>query len=214
MTNETTGRQQLAALWTDQGLKADRTLKIWESAVLLPLRWGQEGWEILFEVRASTMTWQPGDICFPGGHREDSDPTLLYTALRETEEELGIPRSSVQVLGPLPYFYGPMGPLIFPFAGILQEGQELTVDPEEVGEVFAVPLKDLLAMTPETGTIQIGTHREDDFPEGLVAPVKPGWKPQFDYTVYFYPWKDKMIWGITARVLHNFLQLVRGKGLA
>ena len=39
MTNETTGRQQLAALWTDQGLKADRTLKIWESAVLLPLRW-------------------------------------------------------------------------------------------------------------------------------------------------------------------------------
>lgn len=70
----------------------DSTLHIWESAVLLPLIEGPKGWEILFEVRSSALTWQPGDICFPGGHREDMDRNLSDTALRETSEELGIPQ--------------------------------------------------------------------------------------------------------------------------
>ena len=91
MSQELEQRRLLAGLWKDQRQRVDRTLRLWESAVLLPLRWTRHGWEILFEVRAATMKWQPGDICFPGGHREETDASFCATALRETREELGIP---------------------------------------------------------------------------------------------------------------------------
>ena len=84
-------KEQLIHLFVHQQPEIDRTLKIWESAVLLPLRQGPEGWEILFEVRSAAIKWQPGDICFPGGHKEKGDADFVATALRETEEELAIP---------------------------------------------------------------------------------------------------------------------------
>ena len=77
MTQEMKQRSALQSLWPDQRQRVDRTLKLWESAVLLPLRWTKHGWEILFEVRSAKMHWQPGDICFPGGHRERRMPPFL-----------------------------------------------------------------------------------------------------------------------------------------
>ena len=121
----------------------DSTLHIWESAVLLPLIEGPKGWEILFEVRSSALTWQPGDICFPGGHREDMDRNLSDTALRETSEELGIPQNEITLLGPLDYFYGVMGPLIYPYVGILPKDCPLTIEQDEVAELFTIPVETL-----------------------------------------------------------------------
>lgn len=125
----------------------DSTLHIWESAVLLPLIEGPKGWEILFEVRSSALTWQPGDICFPGGHREDMDRNLSDTALRETSEELGIPQNEITLLGPLDYFYGVMGPLIYPYVGILPKDCPLTIEQDEVAELFTIPVETLLSLT-------------------------------------------------------------------
>ena len=203
----------LERLFAKQQPEIDKTLKIWESAVLLPLRQGPKGWEILFEVRSAAIKWQPGDICFPGGHKEEGDADFVATALRETEEELGIPRDKIQVLGPLPYFYGYSGPMIFPYAGIIPADVPITTDPEEVAEVFTVPLRDLLAMEPMTSTIDLGSRRSDDFPYHMVKGYnfKPGWNKRTTYTVYFYPWQDRVIWGITARVLHHFLEKIRAK---
>lgn len=127
----------------------DSTLHIWESAVLLPLIEGPKGWEILFEVRSSALTWQPGDICFPGGHREDMDRNLSDTALRETSEELGIPQNEITLLGPLDYFYGVMGPLIYPYVGILPKDCPLTIEQDEVAELFTIPVETLLSLTPK-----------------------------------------------------------------
>lgn len=212
MTQEMKQRKALQALWTDQRQRPDKTLQLWESAVLLPLRWTKHGWDILFEVRSSRMHWQPGDICFPGGHREETDPTLLATALRETREELGIPEDQIQVLGPLDYFYGYSGPLVYPFAGILPDKTPLVIDKNEVAEVFAVPLKDLLNIAPVVGKVDIGTRQELGFPSQWAYGFQEGWNVRTAYEVFFYPWKGRIIWGITARVLHQFLERVRKMG--
>lgn len=209
MTQEMKQRSALQSLWSDQRQRVDRTLKLWESAVLLPLRWTKHGWEILFEVRSTKMHWQPGDICFPGGHREETDATLLATALRETREELGIPEQDIQVLGPLDYFYGYSGPLVYPFAGILSNKVPLVVDQNEVAEVFGVPLKDLLAMAPVVGKVDMGTRQQLGFPRQWAYGFQEGWNVRKAYEVFFYPWKERIIWGITARVLHQFLERVR-----
>ena len=213
MSQELEQRMQLAGLWKDQRQRVDRSLRLWESAVLLPLRWTKHGWEILFEVRAATMNWQPGDICFPGGHREETDPSFCATALRETREELGIPEQEIQVLGPLDYFYGYSGPLIYPFAGILPARMPLQLDRQEVGEVFSVPLKDLLETAPVVGKISLGTRQEPGFPAQWAYGFQEGWNVRGGYEVFFYPWKNRIIWGITARVLHQFLERVRQEGL-
>jgi len=207
-------KADLEKVFASQQQEIDTSLKIWESAVLLPLREGPEGWEILFEVRSAAIKWQPGDICFPGGHKEKEDKDFAATALRETEEELGIPRQQIRVLGPLPYFYGYSGPMIYPYAGIIPKDAPITIDPEEVAEIFTVPVKDLLAMEPIIGHIDMGSRRDDTFPYHLVKGYhfKPGWNKRSTYDVYFYPWQDKVIWGITARVLHHFLEKIKGLG--
>lgn len=214
MSQELEQRRQLAGLWKDQRQRVDRSLRLWESAVLLPLRWTKHGWEILFEVRAANMSWQPGDICFPGGHREETDPSLCATALRETWEELGIPEKEIQILGPLDYFYGYSGPLIYPFAGILPARMPLQLDREEVGEVFSVPLKDLLAIHPVVGKLSLASRQEPGFPAQWAYGFQEEWNIRGGYEVFFYPWKNRIIWGITARVLHQFLERVRQEGLS
>ena len=213
MSQELEQRRLLAGLWKDQRQRVDRTLRLWESAVLLPLRWTRHGWEILFEVRAATMKWQPGDICFPGGHREETDASFCATALRETREELGIPEDKIQVLGPLDYFYGYSGPLIYPFAGILPAQPPLRLDHTEVEEVLAVPLKDLLAIHPVVGKLSLASRQEPGFPAQWAYGFQDGWNIRGGYEVFFYPWKKRIIWGITARILHQFLERVRQGGL-
>lgn len=213
MSQEMEQRLQLAGLWKDQRQRVDRSLRLWESAVLLPLRWTKHGWEILFEVRAANMSWQPGDICFPRGHREETDPSLCATALRETREELGIPEEEIQILGPLDYFYGYSGPLIYPFAGILPARVPLQLDRQEVGEVFSVPLKDLLSIHPVVGKLSLASRQEPGFPGQWAYGFQEGWNIRGSYEVFFYPWKNRIIWGITARVLHQFLERVRQGGL-
>ena len=204
MSQELEQRRQLAGLWKDQRQRVDRSLRLWESAVLLPLRWTKHGWEILFEVRAANMSWQPGDICFPGGHREETAPSLCATALRETWEELGLPGKQSQSPGPLEY----------PFAGILPARMPLQLDREEVGEVFSVPLKDLLAIHPVVGKLSLASRQEPGFPAQWAYGFQEGWNIRGGYEVFFYPWKNRIIWGITARVLHQFLERVRQEGLS
>lgn len=187
----------------------DSTLHIWESAVLLPLIEGPKGWEILFEVRSSALTWQPGDICFPGGHREDMDRNLSDTALRETSEELGIPQNEITLLGPLDYFYGVMGPLIYPYVGILPKDCPLTIEQDEVAELFTIPVETLLSLTPKKGKMAIGSKRLEGFPPELETPEKEDWVMQHSYDIYFYRYKERLIWGITARILTQFLERLR-----
>ena len=144
------------AAWIQQETSArrprlDKTGVVMRTAsVLLLLLPGREGPELLFEVRSSRLGWQPGDICFPGGRRENSDRNFAAAAVREASEELGIPYGDIRLCGTLDFFAAHNGFMVYPFVGIWNPaGGVLSGDAvyktwnfnkDEVAELFTVPL--------------------------------------------------------------------------
>ena len=193
------------------------------ASVLLLLLPGQEGPELLFEVRSGKLGWQPGDICFPGGHREKSDRNFAAAAVRETSEELGIRYKDIQLCGTLDFFAAHNGFMVYPFVGIWKpennvdsagaDYKKWNYNKDEVAELFTVPLSWLINTTPRIGTAHIQITRQKDFPFELVPHLDPDKDFHQEYPIYFYQFGDKVIWGMTAAILHSFLDRF-GKGLA
>lgn len=183
--------------------------KFQKSAILLPLLEIDNEIHILFEVRSMHMRSQPGDTCFPGGRIEPEDSGPLASAIRETTEELGIPEAAIQDVVPLDYIVSDSGRLIYPYAGILTQTDKLTPNPEEVGEVFTVPLKYLLQTEPEEYKINLQVMPEDNFPLDLIVGGENyNWQTR-QINEIFYRYEGKVIWGLTAKVLVHFLELLR-----
>lgn len=110
------------------------------AAVLVGLIARERGWHLLLTRRTDHLHHHPGQISFPGGRHEDDDADLIATALRETEEEVGIPAGQVDVLGCLPRFATPSGFCITPVVALLPAQICCRPDPFEVAEVFELPL--------------------------------------------------------------------------
>jgi 8-oxo-dGTP pyrophosphatase MutT (NUDIX family) len=130
-------------------------------------------------------------VSFPGGGLEEADADLEACAKRETEEEFGIPRDKIQVLGALTELFIPVSDyLVQPFVGYLEEAPRYKPDPNEVAEVLEVPLKDLLdpALRKMT-TIQVS------------AAVSLSDIPYFDVA-------NKVVWGATAMMLSEFVEIL------
>ena len=207
-----TDRELLLQLEKDYGSykrRPDKNLKMWEAAVLLPLVQTPKGLSILFEVRSPDLDWQPGDICFPGGHIEPDDANRAATAGREMEEELGIGPSDYEIFGPLDYFCGSSGPVIYPFVGHIIHPEKIRPGKSEVAETFTVTIEELLNMEPKVGTVTIGTKANADFPFYLIPNYSHEWRTRKGYEIYFYTYRDKVIWGITGRILYNFLHYLK-----
>ena len=116
-----------------------------EAAVLAPLFWrGGEPW-VYLTMRPLTMRQHAGQISFPGGARDPDDLTALHTALREVNEELGIPPESVEVLGMLAGMPSITRYYVTPFVGVVPATLKLRPNPTEVGEVIEAPLLRLRA---------------------------------------------------------------------
>lgn len=165
------------------GLPALESLR--ESAVLLPLRLRDGEPHLVFTVRPLTLRSHGGQISFPGGKRELDDPSAEAAALRESEEELGIPRSQVRLLGGLDEIFTPTLFRIAPFVGVIPSDLPLTPNPDEVAAVFEAPVRALAAP---------GVHRVETM-------ERMGRRWDVDY----YPFGDHLIWGATGRILRNFL---------
>jgi len=122
------------------------TLALVDSAVLAPLYRDADGRLRLVFIRRSPFGVHGGQIAFPGGRREPEDPDLLTTALRETEEEIGLDRSSVEILTALPIIETvATGFRVAPFLGRLQGPPPVWRRQEtEIDEILEVPLEDLL----------------------------------------------------------------------
>ena len=193
------------------------------ASVLLLLLPGGDGPELLFEVRSSRLGWQPGDICFPGGRRESGDLNFAAVAVREASEELGVRYTDIRLCGTLDFFAAHNGFMVYPFVGILDpESRTASCDADytkwnynkdEVAELFTVPLSWFLKNEPRIGTAHIQVTRKDDFPFELVPHLDPHKDFHQEYPIYFYQYGDKVIWGMTAAILHSFLDRF-GKGLA
>lgn len=183
----------------------DRDDNLWDAAVLLPLVNTPDGISVLFELRAAKLGWQPGDVCFPGGRAECSDDSFAATALRETCEELGLGAEDVQLIGGLNYLVTHMGPIIHPYVGCIKDINKIKFNKDEVDEIFTVPLAFLIANPPRVAHMELANKAGDDFPFDLLPRQPREWRKRKGYNVYFYEYGGHVIWGLTARILHGFL---------
>ncbi|MDQ3921232.1 MAG: CoA pyrophosphatase [Actinomycetota bacterium] len=119
------------------------------AAVLMPVLLEPEGACVLYTLRKEDLQDHAGQVSFPGGVPEPQDDSLLATALREAEEEIDLRSELVEIIGELEDLYIPPSQfLVRPFVGLLQQGVDLTLDPEEVEAIFSVSLEEL--MSPES----------------------------------------------------------------
>ncbi|WP_053363622.1 CoA pyrophosphatase [Bacillus sp. FJAT-27251] len=176
-------------------------------AVLLPLVEVDNEAHVLFEVRANHLRRQPGEVCFPGGKLDESDPDEKHGAIRETMEELGLEESDITDVIPLDYMVSAFGTIIYPFAGVIANPAKISPNPDEVGEIFTVPLSFFKDIEPDTHKINFQVQPEDGFPFDLIVGGENyNWQAR-QMDEYFYHYEGRVIWGLTARILSHFLNL-------
>lgn len=158
------------------------------AAVLIPLvRDDDGGWSLVFSRRSDQLPAHAGQIAFPGGAVEPGE-TLEETAMREAQEEVGIPPATVELIGRLDDLITNSGFLVAPFAAVLHERVEYVIQQSEVTEVFEVPIEALLE--PHNPEVRYVTYRGRRYP------------------AYFYHYGDYEIWGLTGRMVKSFTDLV------
>jgi 8-oxo-dGTP pyrophosphatase MutT (NUDIX family) len=150
-----------------------------EAAVLVPMHGWPDHPGLVFTERRSDLKRHAGEISFPGGRRDEGEE-LIETALREAEEEIGLPRDNVEVVGALP----PIGTFvtsykITPFVGLIEEGMRFEPNPAEVESVLVASFDDLASAYEKRRLVRRG------------VPIKTD----------TYQVADKLIWGATARIL-------------
>jgi len=147
---------------------------------------------VLLTRRTEDVEHHKGQISFPGGSRDDGDESLVATALRETEEEIGLPHDAVEVLGILDEYETPSGFAITPVVGTVPFLPSLKPNSDEVAEILHVPV---------TLFVNGQNERVD---QRLVRGVARD--------VYFYQFGSHEIWGATAAMLRAFLSSVQQDG--
>ena len=178
-------------------------------SVLLPLIKKEDEIHVLFEVRSLALRRQPGEICFPGGRIDPNDTDEKGAAIRETVEELGIHKNDITKVLPIDYLISPYGMIIYPFVGWIKRPEEIKVNPAEVGEIFTVPLSFFLSAPPEIYKVNFIAEPEQNFPmDLLVGGQNYQWRPR-QLEEYFYLYEDKVIWGLTARILSHFIDILQ-----
>ena len=158
--------------------------KIRPAAVLIPVVQRKEGFTLLFTRRTEHLHDHAGQISFPGGRAESGDMSAAHTALRETEEEIGLAAESVEVLGTLHEYVTVTGYRVTPVVGLVTPPFELKLDEFEVAEVFEMPFRFLL---------DSGNHQRNSV-------LYEGRERHY----YAFPYRQYYIWGATAGMLMNF----------
>lgn len=182
--------------------------KFKRASVTIPLVNYNNSLHILFEVRAKTLRNQPNEVCFPGGKIE-SDENPLTTAIRETCEEIGICEDKVKIISPLDLFVSPYNTIIHPYLVFIEDINNMKINIDEVEEVFFVPLDFLLNTNVNIFITKVNITPDDNFPYELI-PKKHNYKfSTGSYEVPFYIYNDYVIWGITAKILLNFLSYLK-----
>ncbi|HET7579311.1 MAG TPA: CoA pyrophosphatase [Bacillales bacterium] len=178
-----------------------------KSAVLIPLLQKDGEWHVLFEVRSYDLKRQPGEICFPGGRVEKQDQNDAETAVRETCEELQISRQQLELLGPLDILVQSQYFFVYPHVGVIHDYNAVLPN-EEVAETFTVPLSWLAKHEPELHYLEMKVEPDQDFPFELIPNGKNyDWRGR-SMPEYFYLYENRIIWGLTARILRHFLKMV------
>lgn len=158
-----------------------------QAAVLIPITNHKSQPDIVLTKRAEHLSTHSGEVSFPGGKWEVEDLTLVDTALRESEEEIQLSPSLVEVINQQPYHTSLWGLKVTPYVGIIPHDVELVPDKSELDAVFRVPLSFLLA-DQRTRTEVYFRHNSE------------WWSPVYHFDNF-------KIWGLTARILVDFLNM-------
>jgi len=175
-------KQQIAKILRHHRKKKITGENLRASAVLVPLFYNQGQYHVLLTERSEEVNFHKGQVCFPGGTREPSDSSLLQTALREAEEEIGLRAQDVEILGEfddsvtLTSDY-----VISPFVAFIPHPYPLRADGREIREIFSVPLSFLMD------------------------------EANFKQDSYEYVYDGHIIWGATARILKQLIDLLRSE---
>jgi 8-oxo-dGTP pyrophosphatase MutT (NUDIX family) len=163
------------------------------AAVLIPLFKTASEYRILFTKRTDTVDAHKGQISFPGGKIEDEDVSPLETALREADEEIGLSRKDVTVLGQMDDARTlSSNYIVHPFVGLIPYPYDFKTSVQEVRELIEVPFQVFLS----------GDSAGENTPvvyEGVT------------YQSLAYYHRGEVIWGATARIMRNLVDLVKGK---
>lgn len=178
------------------------------AAVIVPLIKRNERFNVLFELRNEKLKANPGEVCFPGGSIENWE-TPLEAALRECYEEIGVINNKIKVICPLDIFISNNNILIHPLLAYIDENAKFTLNKDEVKEVFEIPLEDLLNIKQFSVNNKVIIEHGKDFPYKFVKNNKKHKFKSGTYRTVFYKYKDYMIWGITGRILENFLEFIK-----
>jgi 8-oxo-dGTP pyrophosphatase MutT (NUDIX family) len=157
------------------------------AAVLVPLYVNQGRLHAVFTRRNDDLRRHPGEISFPGGRYDEGEPDLKATALREAQEEIGLPRDAVEIVGALqPTPTIATGYAVYPFVGLIEAGRTWTPSASEVAEVLELALDELLAGYARRRLVRRGVPiRTDTYEVG-----------------------DNLIWGATARILADLFDRI------
>jgi 8-oxo-dGTP pyrophosphatase MutT (NUDIX family) len=157
------------------------------AAVLVPLYVHRGRLHAVFTRRHDDLRRHPGEISFPGGRYDEGEPDLRATALREANEEIGLPRDAVEIVGALqPTPTIATGYAVYPFVGLIEAGRTWTPSAGEVAEVLELPLDELLAGYGRRRLIRRGIPiRTDTYVVG-----------------------ENLIWGATARILADLFDRI------
>ena len=160
------------------------------SAILLLLFEFEQAYYVLLTKRSDKVAYHKGEISFPGGTADPEDPDLLHTALREVHEEIGLMPNDVTILGRLDdILTTTTGFVIAPYVGVIPYPYPFQINSDEIAKLIFVPL-DILE--------ELGGVKEQSSPRGKDR----GYAPRFQF-------QGHIIWGATARILEQFMTLVR-----
>ena len=157
-----------------------------KAAVLLAIT-AEEEPELIYTLRSNKVSSHKGEVAFPGGREEQGDLSLAETALREAEEEIGLDRNLVEILGSLDTTVSRYGISVTPYVGIIPPNPNLNESSSEIESYFRVPISYL------ANDIR---HRNDKVTEGGETFFMPAYK-----------YNEYIIWGLTAMITVSFLRL-------
>ena len=169
--------------------KREAAGKVTKAAVLIPLILKEDGLSVLLTQRTNHLRDHAGQISFPGGRMDPGDLSPNDTALRESQEEIGLDPRRVEIIGHLPQYLTVSGYSVTPVVGLVQAQAEYVLDEFEVADVFEVPLSFLL----DPANHQVRLWQSE----------------QGGRRFYSMPYENRFIWGATAGMLRNLYHLLK-----
>lgn len=174
-------------LYTPDVLELLKTCHFKKSAVLVPVYEKDHELHIILTERSQTVEHHKGQICFPGGVQEPKDKNLWHTALRETEEELGIPERDIHYVTELPQQLTPSFYEMTPFVAFIHGEILLKPNPHEIKSVIEIPIHYI-------------KNKENLYFERRVFFNK-------EVRIPYYLFNDHKIWGATGRILYDLIEI-------